>query len=225
MPCFFQLTEAVVATTTAFAAQAQAYVQWGTLSIGLPESDGDILTINSRPLEADMHARRADLSAHAHLGLLAAASNCASAIQALERATRAIPGYPHGDALGILLQVVLTTTRPSPILTGTLCLEGAAICPSGQRQLTNAPLHGQGPILAERLTQAAQATATWTDTLAEWWVSDAPRPGRPKAPVRAVFAPGQEEALAADLWWNWRAPMAQIPSRPQTARPAPAQAA
>jgi hypothetical protein len=152
-------------------------------------------------------------SHHTRLAIEAEAYRLALALENLDKALRTLPGWPGYDTLGLhmLLSFHLKEPNANATVLGTLCLELATLCPimgdkarKGQKPLRLTCNH-----LGHMLDHVWKRTQHWdTNNLYTWHVRDLHTPSsNMSTPVREVFAPTEQDALEADTWWHFQAPL------------------
>lgn len=205
---FTPLVHALLEALNGFAPIAASLGFAGQRTIGAErQEDGTFtLQLNYQDFPAGITSPRFQPTAHQRLALTQASSRLAQAFGALETATTALKGYPHGDYLGVLFQPWMTTAGAK---LGVLVIEGAALCASRTPKDNGPDLRDQANALAAQLGAAQQMITNWGNTpLEPWFIVDMPDQRGRGGRIREVLAHSPSSALDADICWHWQRPPA-----------------
>lgn len=201
--------------------------------------EGPTLTLNGLPAFTCLERYRsptakaagiAAVSAHTRVAVEAAAHRLAMALDAIDAPMRGLTGWAAGDVLGLYFRLSFAdpkgnwgrisfadvSAQSDHTVCGTLCLDTATLCPVMGREATDAKerLRTTCDRLGNLLDHVLDRTKHWpAEGLFTWRIRDEPAPSRGFGPSRDVFAPTEEAALEADLWWHFQAPLTAIGPR------------
>lgn len=158
------------------------------------------------------------VSAHTRVAVEAAAHRLAMALDAIDAPMRGLTGWAAGDVLGLYFRLSFADPKDpaDPVVCGTLCLDTATLCPIMGQEATDAKerLRTTCDRLGNLLDHVLDRTKHWpAEGLFTWRIRDEPAPSRGFGPSRDVFAPTEEAALEADMWWHFQAPLYAIGPR------------
>jgi hypothetical protein len=231
MDTFFARTTAIADAGEALvrAAHAAGYSYPFPFNIGTDAGDDATTTLTMQGYSTFTCLNRYQVptqpvatSVHTRMAIEAPAARLALALEDLECTLRAIPGWAGGDVLGLYTRLSFRCDkdRPAgsvPTVFGTLCLELATTCPILGHKASNVedPFRDTCDRLGRMLDHVHQRTRHWDrDNLCTWHVRDMrTSPSNGPTPAREVFAPTQADALEADSWWHFQAPLYAVAER------------